>query len=807
MSQFENLSEVGRNIVDNYLSDKSNFILGPKKKKELMASLYAMMDGTNPKVLSILGESVKNLRDTLSKEDIDILRAEYPSVMKYCFEKRDPINESMYYVDNNGYTNKMLPKSLLELCLKIAYPDKGDNVFLPYAGFTQIALSIPEAYYCGFEQNEDRWALSQMMLHACGIPSSIALTDDMFKSIPEGKKFDYIFCMPPFANGEGKKRVANNINELATKYLVEKGIMCCILPKIFCFAKSGWFDVRKILCDYQNQYSAIVITLPQLPKVFNGTKLCLFYLIKDGRGEIELMDASRNNAFIVMDDPEYYEDWDYNVDSIIAIRDHGSRDFCWYGKVEDLKKEVDLTPSHYLLHETNTCVEEKKYDLGDLIEIVPTEQIVEDVTCPIIGIKELSDNYLNCDIPFNAVPKKKAKNAYILTENCLLVGVLGDTIRVGKTVDLSSEQFIALSPYVLPIRLKSKKVSEDFLLRNFMLNDDLREEVRMLPIGLSFTRLAKQEFLEMQIVVPTREEQNRLVMADSKTCITDAEQKLKEAYEEFRNDIHMKKHAIGQTLFNLNNWWSALLQARKEGNGVVADDASTGKIRKVAVSSIYDSLQKAISQLQQQINKFDRGNGLIVKEFALTEFIENYIEHKQSPLFTFFYESTPHHAPQTLPEIDEDDVTGEMHLTGNILIHEGDPIEYVEFAPDALEIIFDNIISNACCHGFKDSPDKQNIIRIDLKSEKDNYVIIISNNGSAMHSQIKPSEVFIYGKTSKMGRGSEKDDTHFGIGGYEIKKLMQEFGGDAEIISEPESDFPVSYKLTFFNTNIESVIL
>ena len=312
--------------------------------------------------------------------------------------------------------------------------------------------------------------------------------------------------------------------------------------------------------------------------------------------------------------------------------------------------------------------------------------------------------------------------------------------------------------------------------------------------------------LSIVINVPKSKEQQELLMKeDTRSSLTEADRKIIQSYEDFRKDMHMKKHAIGQTLFNLNNWWDALQQARIEGNGVVSDDATTGKIRKVSVASIYDSIQKAINQLQQQINKFDRGNGLAVKKFALTEFIEDYISRKQSPLFSFFYDKSMHHASKTLPEVEYNETTGEYRETGNIILNEGDPIEYVEFAPDALEIVFDNIVSNACCHGFKDRTN--NVVKIELKSEGDNFVIIISNNGSAIHAQIKPEEVFVYGKTSKMGKSGDKDETHFGIGGYEVQKLMREFGGDAEFISDPESDFPVSYKLTFYNTNFESIEL
>ena len=149
-----------------------------------MASLYAIMDGTKPEVLNSLGQSVKDLSSNLSNEEINLLRDEYPAVMQYCFDRKVSFADSVYSVDKNGNTNKMLPEYLLELCMKLFSPEKGDNVFLPYAGFSQIVFLKPEANYWGFEQESERWALSQMMLHARGIHSSIILTENMNESLP-----------------------------------------------------------------------------------------------------------------------------------------------------------------------------------------------------------------------------------------------------------------------------------------------------------------------------------------------------------------------------------------------------------------------------------------------------------------------------------------------------------------------------------------------------------------------------------------------------------------------------------------------
>ena len=81
MLQFENLSDKCRDIVEKYISMeiRNNIIVSPIKKLELMASLYAIMDGTKPEVLNSLGQSVKDLSSNLSNEEINLLRDEYPT--------------------------------------------------------------------------------------------------------------------------------------------------------------------------------------------------------------------------------------------------------------------------------------------------------------------------------------------------------------------------------------------------------------------------------------------------------------------------------------------------------------------------------------------------------------------------------------------------------------------------------------------------------------------------------------------------------------------------------------------------------
>lgn len=817
MTQFTVLTSEAKAIVVSFLNSQSIF---SEPNKRLMVSLYSLMPGANPKVIGILNKYRVSLSDHFRESDIELLKSEYPAVVKYCYDLNNCGGVASVRADK-----QFLPQSLIELCMGIAEPKAGSSVLVPYSGDGSFAYHVADCIVDGFEINEISWAFSQVLLHSQHAVTSIKLQDTIDS---DSKQYEYIFSFPPMLPGSEGRKVVDLVYDLITKRLQEGGELYCILPMNFCSVGSGWFDVRKILWDYRGQYSVLVVSLPPILQPMSGVSLCLLHVKKNHKDIVALMDAT-GEEFSARRDVAGYKEHVLKVQSIIETINSQDEKYVWVGNSKQLTGSVSLQPSRYLLSQNIPSPKkgERSFKLSDIIQLIPmtrrdeeTLQIIarrnrlahsseEDLSvnpkeraaifaryrelekqaCPLIGMKELSSSYLNCDINRYALNVSPGVASQYLTSDCLLIGFIGGKFKVGRLHGITPATPVALRNEVIPVKLSSDVVTEDFLLRCIM-SEPTEYQARMLATGSTILRLNKQDLLSIVINVPElKDQQEAICKEDTRSSLTEADRKLIESHEEFRKDMHMKKHAIGQTLFNLNNWWNALQQARKEGDGIVADNATTGKIRKISVSKIYDSLQNAIDQLQQQINKFDRGNGLAIKKFALTSFIEDYIARKQSPLFEFLYNGTLHHTKGFEYEGCEFNETSDA------------PHEYVEFAPDALEIIFDNIVSNACSHGFKGRENKRNFIKIELKSEGDNYVIVLSNNGKAMHNQIKPEEVFIYGKTSEMGKASDKTEKHFGIGGYEVQKLMREFGGTAEFVSEPESDFPVSYKLTFFNSN------
>ena len=801
MTRFAKLSAESQNIVFNLYNKLRGKSILSDTDKQIMVSLYGTMPFAKAEVLQILREYQIELTDYILNEEVAILQKEFDSVILYCFQRPD------LHPNGTLHTRKdaiHLPTSLVDLCIEMAGDISGKSVYLPFAGEGSFAAQCENSLVTGFESNSESWAIAQILTSVSPEKSEIELKNcfsDESELYIGSDKYDYVFTFPPILNRKEGRKVSDTIYQIITKQLNENGELYMVLPQSFCYDNGDWFDVRKILLDYREKYSVLVISLPPMLQPETGISICLVNFIKDGKGLIGLVDAT-GGEFFARNDLAGYKHYELKTQSVLETIKKQDEKYVWVGKVEDLKSSLDLSPARYLLEQNIAEMSDghKSVMLRDLIESVPFERYPSNrKALHFIGMKELSSNYLNCDIHLDNTPLKPEHFARVLPTNALLAGFINGKFKVGKINELQLGQAVALRSEVSAFKLKSKEVSEDYLLRS-LLSKAVEIQANALAKGLTISRLATEDLLEIRITVPSLEEQERICKEDSRASLSESDRKLLESFEEFREDMHMKKHAIGQTIFNLNNWWKALQKARKEGNGDVKDSSTVGKNQPITVREIYDSLDEVIKQLQQQINKFDRGNGLIVKNFAPTEFIEDYISRKKSPLFEFKYDGSRHRHKSDIRDFDIDVETGIVSGGENIIFEAGSPIEYIDFAPEALEIIFDNIVSNACSHGFDGREDCLNFIKFELFSEDKNYILTISNNGTPLNEQVTTKDVFTYSRTSKNGKG------HFGIGGYEVKKLMREFGGDAEFISDPNSEYPVTYKLIFHNTNIISVL-
>ena len=500
---------------------------------------------------------------------------------------------------------------------------------------------------------------------------------------------------------------------------------------------------------------------------FIDASSCDFYnrfrVTEDGRKLLNNLDGEKNDVFRFTN-PKHFQREGLNVERIMELYNQEEYDPRYEERMHytEFFNRNEHVPHQYLIDKKLPKLSDgmKYIQLKELVEIEHISKADEGTEIMVLDKESLSSKYMDCDINATLLPIKKLERSteyfsaptyYSVNESCLVAGITSNSflcsLNVGKLNNVEGPTAFKKGM----IAFKNYCSMQAMMLANHVI--DFRGEEYILE---------PKDFLEIKIALPSLEEQERLCKEDAHAYLKEADRKLIQSAEEFKRDVHMKKHAIGQTLSNLSNWWDLLQQARKEGNGIVDDSQELGKIHKRAIRDVYNNIQKAMDKLQMQVDRFWRADGLQAQSMSLITFIKEYTKENPSPMFIY-----------------------------NIAALSNNSEPKVVFSPEALRMVFDNIVSNACCHGFENKPSERNIIKIEVGITNATPYIKISNNGKPMHDKLTSEDVFTYGRSSKTGL------SHYGIGGYEVRNLMREFQGDAEFISIPESEFPVCYKLTF----------
>lgn len=582
------------------------------------------------------------------------------------------------------------------------------------------------------------------------------------------------------------------------------GSLDVVLPQSY-FLEKGFWEVLKVLFESQKmELNATFITLRGSLFDCDCGDMFLLHIEKNkgNAGMIRLINATGaefykkssradewRNKFeesgydesmmctfpLITESNEYQNGW-LDVDHLMDIVNQEVCDTKFEERMQYTKffGEGEHAPHQHLIDkELPELAQDQKY--VTLRELVTTESVVVEEECMmrVMDDETLSSEYMNCNINTKSLQKKilNEQSQYVVPithryvgNDCLVAGlVVGYSdarLRVGRLDNVNEP--IAFKENIVAFSLNSKAVTEDYLLRE-MVKDYCSIQARMLADwdGEDFV-IAPEDFLDIKIVVPSLEEQERLCKEDARVNLKKADKKLLQTSDEFSRDVHMKKHAIGQTVFNLKNWWDMLQKVRRDGGGIVDDTTEIGKAHKIRVSEIYDNIQTTMEKLNMQVDRFWIADKYTSEDLSLTAFIKEYVKDHQNTLFTY-----------------------EMAFSnGNI--------PQVSFSKDALAMIFDNIISNACSHGFDNQASADNnIVRISIDTCDGRPCVVVANNGKPFHDKLTVEDVFTY------GRSSENGQKHYGIGGYEVWQLMKKFGGDAEFVSSPNEKFTVSYRLTF----------
>lgn len=815
------LSANAKAIVDAFIHQN---IFEPHRANALVIELYSRRKDADQDIIAQAKSNLLPCSLTLTEEQYLVLDAEYAEVVKYCHAFIVGLEKAQL---NGAFTH--FPSELVELCSRIISCKEEESVYLPYAGYCDMAYALDAKTVTGFDVNPSSVAFNSILFGAYGIDGGITRCDSPSPEVNNGQKYDHIISCPPHFSAKENKIIAEYALELLQNNLSDGGDMSLILP-LGDMSSLPWISFRRFLLQNKTEYNVMTISLPAVFLPVTGVKFCLMVIekAKNPDGTFFFMDADRKEFYT--ESKENRRQPLLKVDSILeSVRVFDER----YIREIDVENNVlfgknyldSFAPSRYFVYDNLPELKEgyEYYTLGQLVQslkihgMAESEQDFGRRPGRYIRISCLHDNYLSCDIDYNSITAAPIpSSAYCGYANGAYAAFVNGKIKVGQIKGMysSSGRFDDFDPYsdskiihidgsVAHFAPKQNGVAQqDYILRELM-SDYVLEQAKRFAYGTVKQEMRVLDFYKLKIAVPSIEVQDEILKQDRIDAVAQAGIKIDEINEKFRKDVHLMKHGLGQTVFNLGNWMKMLGYARKAGNGVVDDNVEIGGLVKVKVADIYGNIDAALKVLNRQITTFDIGDSMKEAKFSLSDFIDKYIEEHPRPHVRYEFPSQQHRYDANIPQVDVDDADPNnikvIEIPGEYVVTAGEARDFILFSEEALAIIFDNIVSNAVAHGFSD-PDKEYVIHIDFEAEGTSYVLSISNNGDPLPAGKDPSEVFVWGKT-------EGGKEHAGIGGYQVKDLMERFGGQAEIISTPDEEFTVTYKLTFTKTNLIDISL
>lgn len=778
-------------LVNKYMTFTKSHGLFRSSCIGLIGEAYRIAAGNQAKtdVLEILNE-YEFKKDVLTEDELCFLSKHLNEVFALAVA-----SNGITYHPSYGFVQ---PQEVTDFMCQLASFPENVTVYNPFAGSNSYAIALPN-HVVGEELNSATWALGQIRLFANHAEQRADITlGDSFTSMRSAKKFSAIITSPVYLIEEGHE-ISDIVNMLYDKLEIG-GKLVCIVSAGFLFRKDR--KVRTVRDKLiKDKAISSVIMLPS--NIFTGTGVSQASLvITKGVPNEEIMfaDATGYTRFAksvyratTFDSDQFLKDLE---DEVVDYFERGRTiDDTTIGASIDYSELVDsdLTPARYLT---------PKPSEGIALSEMATE--VEELRG-----KEISAEYFLTGSSIPAAMHRKpfvpvkvedgkvstVKRHVLVPENAVILAIVSGNIRTVYTENFTGK--IAFPSGFLKVLKPTNGISAKYLAA-LLSTKIVVDQIKAQTVGLTIPRLNKLDL--SQVFVPlheTVEEREQLIAEVLSSEMSDLESELQLTLDNQKREVRSTRHAMIQTLSALSSNWEQLkMFAELHEEGIKLSD-TIGRINPISVKDLMESIGYAMSTLQRQVEslRFEKPDWGKDTEINPYKFINDYIATHSSPSVRMV--NTGNDNVVDFPYFGNE--------TGEAKYEHSDAAEIFYAPVRLLERIFNNIVANAKAHGFT-ADSTNNEIRFDWKSEDSGIVITIANNGLPLKEGVSGDDVLMSGFTTALNENASDGTLHSGQGGFEIKSLMEGLG-TVEVISQPDAEFPVIYKLTFEKTNFETIDL
>lgn len=773
---------------ESYWDPKEGNISGPLDpidcyaEAHLLVTLYKRIAGenTDQNILEALSKyKAAFYTNALNEEEMDFLANHFSKVSTFIFN-----NFADKYT--KGWIDRPSQK-VYEIIEKLKKVEAGKTIFIGGAGLCDMALLFPNCTIKGYSEygffeelsgDKEMWALGQIRLFAAGIKSEIKpfyedtnnsqyMSDVDIAIFDTADRYSY-----PFSNGSehlfqymkpnsefllflNKQNAAGNSMAGLTKMLVEKKCIYSIVSFEEPNAIFGTNTTKTTICVCANKAVSNIVCIKN-----------------DATGDLIQLSANMLDPTILW--PSYYltakSKEGIALSEIVSFQDFKP------------KNKEDIVFKKTTFNDEKECIE---WILSDkeknILVVAPTN-----LSTRYEDAKLSKENLHPAGDPL--FEKQLGLFSNIMQPCALLFG-RKDKLVAGYIKDLPSEGIVAYRQFAC---LVPKEGIDVRYVAALLLIPEVRNQIMSICEGEVDAQLFP--LIMDKIIVPNHTDLERATFLSEANynAFESSRKELEQEHKSYIKAVRMRKHALTQSASAIEATFYALNAYRERQNGTISDNERISRIKQTTVKDAFEYLSMATKDLLVKLDHIADVEYTFTKPEWINpeEFVESYIQKHENGWVNF----KPVVKWAKGHNLADKDLTD---LSGEIILHKGDPIYTMMFPRDALKQILDNIVSNAISHGFKDESRHDYQLRFSWETDGTALKICVENNGAPIPSDRSTSSLLEYGVSTSLNSNG-----HHGIGCNEIDGIMRKYDGKIELVSSPDDEFRVKYILTFNRTNI-----
>lgn len=679
------------------------------------------------------------------------------------------------------HTEFYTPRTLCNLMCSLV-DNSAHSVYNPFAGSMSFATEMKEYdTFIGVEISHDTYHIAVLRIALAEIEhkAKVEMADVM--TVGEGN-FDVIIANPPFrARLEpqydivypGERYIDSDtyVWRVFEKFARPDGMAVSLVVSSLLYEERGSsMQLRKELLEKGYLHAVIALPSGTIP----GTNIAVSCVVlkKHNCDEpITMVDAS---SMFRMEGRRKVVD----VDSILNA---------YHNEVEGISRKVTRSeiaeslswfPAKYVSVEEK-CPEGYEYRL---LRELASESYFEHFDAAnesglAITISDLSREWQSCDIDKSSLQVESNLRAYNKLVND---AVLVSTVRDLKPsfVHASEDEPVYIKRNIIAL-VPNAKVDAHFLC---MALANLSPQF----VGAGAPSISRSRLMSEKIAIPDIETQISAYNEAKKAALVAKAREMglqdliKQMKDEYINEVRLRKHDLmpyTRELGSIQRRMSRILES--------CDDISELKEK---LSDKLDKQAQAIASLTSMLEDLSREEVFGTPElFNLDEYFYNLeVNHDDDTGFDLTYDADESALKEYgLPchntkGIFKDYLGGLVSIKATLQNAPDDIIELLtKIAPNDFERLVNNIIKNAAKHGFvdEDRDDYEINIYLSVDSERHMFQIDFRNNGLPFPLGLTKERYGRQGDSAGKTAGS-------GSGGHIVKKIVEHYGGDYDLIRE-----------------------